>query len=71
MQLTFGNAKGLRRRVQTRREIFLAERGRVLACQQLFGRIPQSPSGVIIPIVGIRIPQPQCCGFICCSNGSR
>ncbi|MCL1550781.1 IS5 family transposase [Xanthomonas nasturtii] len=39
MQLTFGDAEGLGKRKQTRREIFLAEMERVVPWQQLLGLI--------------------------------
>ncbi|MCF8849096.1 IS5 family transposase, partial [Xanthomonas campestris pv. campestris] len=37
MQLTFGDAEGLGKRKQTRREIFLAEMEQVVPWQQLLG----------------------------------
>ncbi len=47
MQLTFGDAEGLGKRKQTRREIFLAEMEQVVPWQQLLGLIaphyPVSP----------------------------
>ncbi|ATB59897.1 transposase [Xanthomonas citri] len=39
MQLTFGDAEGLGKRKQTRREIFLAEMEQVVPWQQLLGLI--------------------------------
>ncbi|CAD0364315.1 hypothetical protein CFBP7900_41750 [Xanthomonas hortorum pv. carotae] len=45
MQLTFGDAEGLGKRKQTRREIFLAEMEQVVPCQQLLGLIaPHYPA---------------------------
>ncbi|MCC8500468.1 IS5/IS1182 family transposase, partial [Xanthomonas hortorum pv. gardneri] len=39
MQLTFGDAEGLGKRKQTRREIFLAEMEQVVPWQHLLGLI--------------------------------
>ncbi|MDC8747634.1 transposase, partial [Xanthomonas campestris] len=39
MQLTFGDAEGLGKRKQTRREIFLAEMEQVVPWQQLLGLV--------------------------------
>ncbi|OAX86044.1 hypothetical protein A7D16_20680 [Xanthomonas nasturtii] len=48
MQLTFGDAEGLGKRKQTRREIFLAEMEQVVPWQQLLGLV-----GLAIDLSGV------------------
>ncbi|SOO31361.1 hypothetical protein XAP6164_540005 [Xanthomonas phaseoli pv. phaseoli] len=70
MQLTFGDAEGLGKRKQTRREIFLAEMEQVVPWQQLLGRSRRTIrcQGAL---VGSLMHWRRCCGFICCCSDMR
>jgi hypothetical protein len=70
MQLTFGDAEGLGKRKQTRREIFLGEMEQVVPWKSLLALIePHYPTS------GRRADRRThllpCCASICCSSGTR
>jgi IS5 family transposase len=68
MQLPFGDAEGLGKRKQTRREIFLGEMEQVVPWKSLLALIePHYPTSG-------RRGRPHwqpCCASTCCSSGMR